>query len=165
MDALNSTRTILVESSWGYKDPKTGKFNGMIGQLQSDEAQISETCMFFTTDRVPYVDYIAQTSTTFCRFIFRRPSLTYTTNIYTLPLSTTVWICSILLVLLSACVIYITYRRSVYRNSMQYADAMKVSDVILAIIATVCQTGSQLHPKRISGRICTVILFKTIIFN
>lgn len=127
----------------------------------SGEAQIGGSCIFFTPERISTLEYVSQTTSTFAEFIFRRPPLSYTSNIYYLPLSATVWICSILLILLSAVVIYITYRHSVYQNSKQYSDSMRVSDVFLIIIATVCQMGSQLHPKRFSGRISSVIFVQT----
>lgn len=40
VDSVNATLKVDVHRTWGYKDPKTGYFNGMTGQLQRRDADI-----------------------------------------------------------------------------------------------------------------------------
>lgn len=40
VESLNATMHIDIHRTWGYRDPKTGIFNGMSGQLQSKEADV-----------------------------------------------------------------------------------------------------------------------------
>lgn len=152
MEAINATRTTTIVPTWGYEDPKTGDFSGMIGQLLKKEADIGGTSMFFMSERVPLVDYISMTTPTSLRFVFRSPPLSYTANIYYLPFSSTVWICSIFLVILCTIVVYITSGRVVSRGET-FSSA---SDFALMAISTVCQMGSQLKTSRLPGRISTV---------
>lgn len=157
---MNATRTTLIVPTWGYKDPKTGKLAGMFGDLLNHRAHIGGTGMFFTPERVQSIDYISMTTSTFGAFVFRAPSLSYTSNIYYLPLSTTVWICSILLVILSTFVVYLAYKHSAHSTASRNfnTESMRVSDFVLIAISMVCQMGSQLYPRRLSGRISTVSL-------
>lgn len=37
---MNATIRVDIHRTWGYKDPKTGQFSGMSGQLQRKEADI-----------------------------------------------------------------------------------------------------------------------------
>lgn len=40
VESVNATMINDVHRTWGYKDPKTGLFSGMSGQLQRKEADI-----------------------------------------------------------------------------------------------------------------------------
>lgn len=40
VDSVNATLVIDVHRTWGYRDPKTGFYTGMSGQLQRKEADI-----------------------------------------------------------------------------------------------------------------------------
>lgn len=40
--SLNGTRNYHVVKSWGYKDPKTGKYDGLIGELISGDADFGK---------------------------------------------------------------------------------------------------------------------------
>lgn len=158
IDALNATRSIAFVPAWHYKHPKTGQMAGMLGDLLNHTAHVGGSALFFTAERVHLLDYISMTTSTFAAFVFRTPSLSYTSNIYYLPLSATVWVCSILLVILSTFVIYAAYKHSPNSNTSRnfHTDYMRISDFVLIALSTVCQMGSQLYPKRISGRISTV---------
>lgn len=151
IDALNATRTTLVVPTWGYKDPKTGKLGGMLGDLIDRRAHLGGSPMFFIEPRVSLCDYVSMTFFVAAAFVFRQPPLSYTDNIYYLPLSTTVWICSVLLVILSTIIIYITYRYSWYRQ-----QKWTFSTFLLFSISIVCQMGSEIYSKRLPSRISTV---------
>lgn len=127
----------------------------MVGDLLTRKIHMGGTCMFFSPDRIHLVDYVSETTHTYGAFVFRAPPLTYTSNIYYLPLSTTVWFCSILLVILCTLVMYLTYKYSV-GNRLMSENRRTVSDFVLIGFSTVCQMGSEMNPKRVSGRISTV---------
>lgn len=156
--ALNASQTLLVVRTWGYKDPKTGKITGMVGDLLERRAHLGGSVLFFVRDRVGLLDYLSLTSNTYGAFIFRAPSLSYTSNIYYLPLSSTVWICTVSLVALSTVVIYVTYKHVTHRATAEntHIDIMRPSDCLLLACSTVCQMGSPHNPKKMSARISTV---------
>lgn len=64
------------------------------------------TPLFFTTDRIPVIDYLAMTSATKSKFVFRQPKLSYVTNIYKLPFHWTVWVSTVSLVVITSGFLY-----------------------------------------------------------
>lgn len=104
---LNATVTYSIVPSWGYADAN-GEWNGMIGQLVRNEADLGATSLFFTADRVSVIQYIAMPSSTGSAFIFRAPKLSYTDNIFLLPFDDLVWICLGCLVVITAVCLLIT---------------------------------------------------------
>ena len=54
---------MTIVDTWGYPD-KAGNWSGLNGYLQRREADIGTTGMFVTKERLPFVRYIASTSTT-----------------------------------------------------------------------------------------------------
>lgn len=115
--------------------------------------------MFMTADRLPYVEYLAVTLPTRLAFVFRDPPLTYVSNIYYLPFTGIVWICAMALVVVSTAVIYCTFRLS-----KETKAELTTSDFVLYAISTVCQMGSILDPKRLSGKFAMVEIVKLVIW-
>lgn len=143
--------------TWASKDPNTGKLFGLLADLITEKVHLAGTSMFLAYDRIALVDFLSMTTNTMAGFVFRTPSLSYTSNIYYLPFSTTVWICSILLVILSTVIIYITFKYSLNAQPKDEEHSMnRASDFVLAAISAICQMGPDLHPKKISGRISSV---------
>lgn len=102
MEYVNATVFYSIVNSWGYKDKDTGQWNGMIGELVEQKADIGASPAFFTIDRVPIVEYIAMPSDTGSRFVFRSPKLSYTNNLFLLPFDEFLWICLIGLIFVTA---------------------------------------------------------------
>lgn len=102
---VNATLNYSVQPTWGYRD-KSNKWSGMIGELTRKEAVIGGTALFLTTDRVSEIDYIAMTTPTKSKFVFRQPKLSYVTNVYTLPFHWSVWLSTIAFVILTIIVLY-----------------------------------------------------------
>lgn len=75
-------------STWGYYNSTTGLWDGMIGELVHDVADLGASALFFTTDRIAVIEYLAMTSETRSKFIFRSPKLSYTDNVFVLPFAT-----------------------------------------------------------------------------
>lgn len=145
------------------KDPKTGQLFGMTPDLITKNAHIGGTALFITADRVDHVDYISMPYKTKIRFLYRAPPLSYTSNIYYLPLSYPVWMCTVSLVIVSIGIIYITFKYSVQDRAVE--DEIRLNRTlyfVLAAIAAVCQMSNQLRPKRMSERISTVSVLEIL---
>lgn len=99
---INASIKYSIVSSWGYLNKETDKWDGMIGELVEDIADIGASPLFFTSDRVYVIQYIAMTSPTGSKFLFRAPKLSYTNNVFLLPFDDFVWICLVALVVVTA---------------------------------------------------------------
>lgn len=95
---LNGTFEFSIVPSWGYRNHVSGIWDGMVGDLVSDAADIGVTPLFYTTDRIPWIDFIALVSPTKTYFVFRSPKLSYTDNVFMLPFTGLVWICVVSLI-------------------------------------------------------------------
>lgn len=73
----------------------------MIGELVKNISDIGVAPLFFFSDRVAIIDYIAMPSPTTSGFVFRSPKLSVTDNVFLLPFDSLVWLCLIGLVLLT----------------------------------------------------------------
>lgn len=102
MSFLNASAEYSIVNSWGYKDDKTNEWSGMVGQLVHHEAELGASPLFMTFDRIHIIQYIASTTKTGSRFIFRPPKLSYTDNVFLLPFDSFVWYCLIVLVIITA---------------------------------------------------------------
>lgn len=156
--AMNGTANFSIEKTWGYKNPKTGEFDGMTGALLRKDADIAGTIWYMVPDRIPQMDFISMIVDTKAKFVFRAPPLSYVSNIYYYPFVGIVWIASIVLLLLGSIIIYFTYilPNDVERN--HFRDAF--SDIMLLAAGLVGQMGIHVNPRIISGQISTVITVK-----
>lgn len=107
---VNASIKYSIVSSWGYLNQDTGTWDGMIGELVHGDADIGASPLFFTSDRVDVIQYIAMPSPTGSRFLFRAPKLSYTNNIFLLPFDDLVWICLVALIMVTAiCLVAATF--------------------------------------------------------
>lgn len=101
LDNLNATKKELFQSTWGYYNPKTKKWSGMMGDIVHKGADIggkiciifvisllsrktsrnvllcndTGTALFPVADRYPYIEYSAMYTPTHGAFVFRAPQL------------------------------------------------------------------------------------------
>ncbi|CAH1967753.1 unnamed protein product [Acanthoscelides obtectus] len=161
---LNIRPLIKWKSTWGYLNPSTNMFSGMLGDLQTGTSEIAGTQCFYTEDRIDYVDFVPASTPTYFKFIFRAPPLSYVTNIFTLPFDAYVWYCTAALIVMIFFVMYVIaiwewrdpiFRRKVERMSVANTSALRpnVSDVAVLEIGAVTQQGTDTEPKSISGRV------------
>lgn len=99
---VNGIVKYSIVPTWGYKNQTTGKWNGMVGEILSNEAEIGASPLFFTPGRVSMLEYISRPSQANLGFVFRSPKLSYTNNIYLLPFDRLLWMCLLLLVFVLA---------------------------------------------------------------
>jgi hypothetical protein len=108
-DTVNAVLNYSVRGTWGYKNNES-KWSGMIGELTRNEADIGGTALFLTSDRIEIIDYIAMTTPTRSKFIFRQPKLSYVANVFTLPFDGLVWASTCALLLIMAMVLYVVVK-------------------------------------------------------
>lgn len=99
---VNATVRYSIVPSWGYQNKETERWDGMIGELVENVADIGATGLFMTDDRAGTIQYIAMPSPTGSQFIFRAPKLSYTDNVFLLPFDDLVWLCLLALVFVTA---------------------------------------------------------------
>nr|APC94347.1 ionotropic receptor 1 [Pyrrhalta aenescens] len=172
---LNATSTPLFVTTWGYMDSNTSKFTGMIGDLQSDNAEIGGTALFFTIDRIDVIEYIAPSAPTYMKFIFKAPPLSYVSNVFTLPFDTDVWYSCFALVPLIFVTIYIIvkweWKDPIFKEEIQETNSNSIVplrpgliDVLVMQLGAITQQGAESEPKSNAGRIATIFAFIAFMF-
>nr|ALD51359.1 ionotropic receptor 26 [Locusta migratoria] len=91
----NFTFSVQATRSWGYKT-KAGRFDGMMGVIQRNEADIGASSALIKKERLEIVDYAGHTWKFWPRFLFLHPSGQRLHTALLTPLSTKVWFCAIL---------------------------------------------------------------------
>ncbi|KAJ8873534.1 hypothetical protein PR048_024352 [Dryococelus australis] len=135
IDIMNASVEFTIVDTWGY--PTNGSWSGMVGYLQRKEADIGATALFFTANRLPVIDYIAMTTPTRSKFVFRQPPLSFVTNVFTLPFSQGVWLSSAGLVSVCAVALYCALNREAEQSPSRTGVAW--SDVVLLSLGAICQ--------------------------
>ncbi|KAL3269451.1 hypothetical protein HHI36_008521 [Cryptolaemus montrouzieri] len=171
MDYVNASREYIVRPSWGYKLKNSSFYDGMVGDLQTDIAELGGTASFFTPDRIEIVDYISPTRT-FMKFIFRSPPLSYVSNIFVLPFDIYVWFACFGILVLTCILIYVSIawewkEESFKENIIEDINGTlkpSVANIVLLEISAITQQGYAEEPKSAAGRIASVVLFISVIF-
>uniref|UniRef100_A0A182XCS1 Ionotropic glutamate receptor C-terminal domain-containing protein n=1 Tax=Anopheles quadriannulatus TaxID=34691 RepID=A0A182XCS1_ANOQN len=167
---VNYTRV----TTWGYYNTTTGMWDGMIGELVHDTADLGASPLFFTTDRIAVIEYLAMTSETRSKFIFRSPKLSYTENVFVLPFDDKVWICVIAVIIVSSVLLLVTlwaeWRIASGDLEMPPAPpdsstmAASLRDTLLMMYGASCQQGSAVLPRSCSARTITMLTFTVLMF-
>lgn len=156
---LNATLQFSYVNSWGYRDPKTGRFSGMIGELQSNVADLGGTALFLTADRIKEIDYLSMTTPTRAKFIFRSPKLSFTDNVFLLPFNGSVWMCIVSFIILSGVLLLIIMKVELRCTNVRYGSGVQpnLMDAVMNMFGTSCQQGSYLEPKSLPAK-CLILL-------
>nr|XP_015835109.1 PREDICTED: glutamate receptor ionotropic, delta-2 isoform X2 [Tribolium castaneum] len=170
-DTINASLEYSVRGTWGYKDNKS-QWSGMIGELTRNEADIGGTALFLTSDRIRVIDYIAMTTPTRSKFIFRQPKLSYVANVFTLPFDASVWasVCGLLVII--AGLLYVVVRwewkKKDYVQVVNESNITEIHnswlDVVFITFGALCQQGSSSVPFSIPGRITLIFLLVSLMF-
>ncbi|XP_053663875.1 ionotropic receptor 75a-like [Anopheles marshallii] len=186
---VNYTRV----ATWGYYNTTTGMWDGMIGELVHDVADLGASPLFFTTDRIAVIEYLAMTSETRSKFIFRSPKLSYTENVFVLPFDNVrsvcfdplirglmlcfrlqnVWMCVIAVIVISSVLLLVTLwvewriandePEAQSANDAATMDA-NLRDTLLMMYGASCQQGSAVLPRSCSARTITMLTFTVLMF-
>ncbi|XP_017779197.1 PREDICTED: glutamate receptor ionotropic, kainate 5-like [Nicrophorus vespilloides] len=166
---LNVTPNYHYFRSWGVPDKKTGMYDGVVGDLQREQSELGATVCFFLKDRFKILEYIAPSTPTNEKFIFRGPPLSAVSNIYALPFNFAVWIACVLLFLMTMFVVYVIIKWEWFTSKDElimnpFALKPTLVDVIQMEIGAMCQQGSETEPMSRSGRIATFFIFLSFMF-
>ncbi|XP_068908237.1 ionotropic receptor 75a-like isoform X3 [Tenebrio molitor] len=170
-DTVNAVLNYSVRGTWGYKNNES-KWSGMIGELTRNEADIGGTALFLTSDRIEIIDYIAMTTPTRSKFIFRQPKLSYVANVFTLPFDGLVWASTCALLLIMAMVLYVVvkweWKKKKYVEIANESNDIEIPnswvEVTFTTVAVLCQQGSSSIPFSIPGRITLIFLLVSLMF-
>lgn len=141
----------------------------MIGELESKSADLGASPLFFTADRIDVIDYIACTSQTRSKFVFRSPKLSYTDNVFLLPFDKRVWASLGSMVVISSLVLYLATRlewksRLVGESKDPSVLRPKFYETFFVLFCAFCQQGSFSMPKSFGSRLITMISFTALMF-
>ncbi|THK32890.1 ionotropic receptor 75a [Diachasma alloeum] len=165
-ERMNATFNFTVERTWGYKN-EDGNWNGMIGLLDRGEINIGGTATFMISQRIGVVDYVQLYTPTGSRFLFRRPPLSYVSNIFTLPFARSVWIAIVAFLTISFGFLYITMKwewekmQAIPLESRLGGDLEgkpTVTDNLLVLLGAIFQQGFSCEPRTISTRIVVLMV-------
>ncbi|XP_011502004.1 PREDICTED: glutamate receptor ionotropic, kainate 2-like [Ceratosolen solmsi marchali] len=160
VNILNATVTFKQTNTWGYQN-SNGSWGGMIGMLQRDEIDFGGTGSFLVKERIGVIQYIALSTPTGIRFIFRRPPLSSISNLFKLPFRNSVWfsICAliILLVILQYPAMRLEWFQSINKQHEREPYPPNLSDDLLVIVGAVSQQGSWYEPRSVSTRIIVLM--------
>lgn len=134
---------------------------------------ISGSAIFVRKDRFSIVDYIANPTKTYARFIFLAPPLSYVSNVYTRPFDTYVWYSAFALSALVSLVLYVIvkweWKNDFIKTKMEKRPDIaplraNYFDVVLMEVGAICQQGAESEPASSAGRTATIFFFITFIF-
>ncbi|XP_011300833.1 glutamate receptor ionotropic, delta-2 isoform X2 [Fopius arisanus] len=165
-ERMNATFNFTVERTWGYKD-EDGNWNGMIGLLDRGEINIGGTATFMISQRIGVVDYVQLYTPTGSRFLFRRPPLSYISNIFTLPFARSVWIAIVVFLVISFGFLCITMKWEWQNLKMIPMECRlggdlerkpTITDNLLVLLGAAFQQGFYCEPRTISTRIVVLMM-------
>ncbi|CAG9786220.1 unnamed protein product [Diatraea saccharalis] len=170
LDFLNASRKYIFTETWGYR--VNGSWNGMTGFLIREEVEIGGSPMFFTSERISVVDYIASPTPTRSKFVFQQPKLSYENNLFLLSFRTSVWYSSVALIILLLLAIMLVgmweWKKNKYNGEWENDNSgllrPNLLDVMILIFGAVCQQGSPTELKGSLGRVVMLLLFIALMF-
>lgn len=141
----------------------------MIGVLEEKAADLGASPLFFTADRIDVIEYIACTSETRSKFVFRSPKLSYTDNVFLLPFDSGVWKCLGAMVVLASVVLYIGSRAEWTSHIItESADPTvlrpSLYETFFVLYCAFCQQGSFSLPITFGSRLIAMVSFTALMF-
>ncbi|XP_049799249.1 ionotropic receptor 75a-like [Schistocerca nitens] len=159
---FNFTMEVYYTDSYGWQT--NGTFDGVIGMMQREEIQIAASSLFMRRDRMPYVDFAAEAFYLKTAVVFRQPTLASVTNIFTLPFSTAVWACCVLLCVLTLLLFGLQLRLAARRGIEGELTHVTYPELFTFVLGSICQQGLPQTPTSLSGRVTVFVLALTSLF-
>ncbi|XP_044733247.1 ionotropic receptor 75a-like [Chrysoperla carnea] len=160
---LNFTYNWSMVDNFGWDINGTGIFDGFVGMLQRQEKDFGMGGILMRLDRIPVIDFTAETIPVKSRLIFRKPSLSSISNIFVLPFDLKVWISSLALCFLIGVFIFFQLWLQNRISTLQ-PNVSKLTDIVTFISGAMCQQGSTLNPHSLSLRITFFLVFMAGVF-
>lgn len=140
----------------------------MIGELAKKSADLGASPLFFTSDRIDAIDYIACTSETRSKFVFKSPKLSYTDNVFLLPFNRSVWASLVAMVAISSLVLCVATRTERKANISEAQDPSvlrpSLYESFFVLFCAICQQGSSSLPLSFGSRLITMVSFTALMF-
>nr|WQS23391.1 ionotropic receptor 8 [Diaphania glauculalis] len=156
---LNVTPHYIYSHRWGYQN--NGNWSGMINEVATGRADIGTNCLL-EKDRMDVVTFTDTLAPFHVRFIFRQPPLSYSSNIFSLPFSTSVWVAIVVCAAVATATLYLV---SVWEARLGITPTQldgSIGDALLLTMSAVGQQGCLLEPRKLSGRIITWVIFAAL---
>nr|QHR83088.1 ionotropic receptor 2 [Ceracris nigricornis] len=151
-EVYNFTFSVQATRSWGYKT-KAGRFDGMMGVIQRNEADIGASSALIKKERLEIVDYAGHTWKFWPRFLFLHPSGQRLHTALLTPLSTKVWFCAILAGLIITLILHLS--SCVHADEFCNLDG-SWSSTLITIVGTFTLQGAGSSWSQISWRIASL---------
>ncbi|GAB0092588.1 Ionotropic glutamate receptor [Sergentomyia squamirostris] len=166
IDYVNGTVEYSIVPTWGYLNGST--WSGMIGELHRNLVQLGASPLFYTIDRIPVIQYVAMTTPTRSKFVFRSPKLSFTDNVFILPFNTLVWYS--LIALMIVLILFLTLATAIEwkASAIDSQDSLtlrpKISEAFILVFGASCQQGCAQTPRGFSTRSITLLTFVALMF-
>lgn len=98
MEYANTSFSLIDLHTYGTKNKKTGKLSGLVGNLSEGLVDIGVSPLLINEQRIKLFHYITAVFHLNAKFVFRRPTLSKTNNIFLLPFDKLVWTFTIVLI-------------------------------------------------------------------
>ncbi|XP_025832973.1 glutamate receptor 1-like [Agrilus planipennis] len=168
---MNASIAYRMHYAWDYHGNRS-EIDPLMQDFISGLTDISGTVIAGDTTRLHIVEYIGSTTPASVAFLLKEPPLSTVYNLYTLTFGTDVWIACGLLILLAFIPLQmifgwewvLTHPADTHDNRCQMITRSNLSDTTLFQVEMICQQGTNVVPKSISGRILVLILLIAFMF-
>ncbi|KAL0870094.1 hypothetical protein ABMA27_006252 [Loxostege sticticalis] len=157
---LNATPRYIFSHRWGYK--QNGQWSGMINDLHTGRADLGTNCLINNKERLDVVTYTDMVAPFRVRFVFRQPPLSYVSNIFSLPFSTSVWVAIFVISVVSTASLYLASKWEASLGTSPTQLDGSVGDALLLTMSAVSQQGCFFEPIKFSGRVMTWVFFAAL---
>ncbi|XP_050299217.1 glutamate receptor ionotropic, delta-2-like [Anthonomus grandis grandis] len=163
----------MFSDKWGTEINKTYGFSGLMRDIITTKtAELSGAPLFMFKKRVPVIDYVAVTTPTIIKFVFRQPKLSYISNLYILPFANEVWLALFGLTIL---LIFTTFAVNKWERKLDKLSTAEDTDFLtkegaiftdaaFLTMSAFCQQGFNNLPKRTPGKLATLIVYLSLMF-
>ncbi|XP_008196049.3 ionotropic receptor 75a [Tribolium castaneum] len=158
-EMYNFSLEIQRTNSWGYLTPN-GHFDGLVGLLERRLVDFGSSPLIYKLDRMPVIDYSYGNWVLRSTFIYRRPKIIEASyKIFLRPLSRTVWICIVLMMVLLMLFLKVVFSREKRLLQKRNLVDSSWSFLFLFTLGAFCQQGATCHPQLLSSRTLSIFVF------
>nr|QIJ45766.1 ionotropic receptor [Glyphodes pyloalis] len=158
-EMLNVTPQYIFSHRWGYKS--NGQWSGMVQDVATGKADLGTNCLP-ERDRMEVISYTDTVAPFYVRFVFRQPPLSYSSNIFSLPFASSVWVAVVTCVAVATATLYLA---SVWEARQGFSPSQldgSIGDALLLTLSAIGQQGCVIEPRKLSGRIITWMTFAAL---
>lgn len=99
MQYANGSIIFQDSGNFGNFNDTANIASGLLGDIGNGKVDIAGSSCFITSQRTWFFQFIGSVHVPQVHFVFRRPTLSNTNNIFMLPFDEWVWTCTILMIL------------------------------------------------------------------